>query len=81
MGGIIIPQLSLYIEDDTLKTIETQAKIVKLSVSKFVSAILKEHLNNTWPPDFQNIFGSIKDDSFLQPASIAFSMDAEREAL
>jgi len=76
-----MPQLSLYIDEDTLNTIESQAKIVKISVSKFVIAILKEHLSSTWPPDFQNTFGSIEDSSFNRPASIAFTIDAEREVL
>lgn len=76
-----MPQLSLYIDEDTLQKIETGAKMNKTSVSKFVSAALKEHFAKSWPEGYKNIFGSITDDSFAEPASIDFSFDAERENL
>lgn len=76
-----MPQLSLYIDEDTLQKIEARAKINKISVSKFVSTVLKEHFSNNWPEGFQNIFGSVTDDSFVRPDFIDLSLDAKRESL
>lgn len=76
-----MPQLSLYIDEDTLKKIEFGAKISETSVSKYVSASLREHFSNSWPEGFQNIFGSITDDNFVRPEPIDLSLDAERERL
>ena len=71
-----MPQLSLYIDNDTLYKIETAAQINKVSVSKFVSVVLRDHFFKSWPSGYQNIFGAIKDDSFkkldynVQPLNI-----------
>lgn len=76
-----MPQLSLYIDEDTLKKIETGAKISNTSVSKFVSVILGEHFSKSWPAGFKSVFGSITDDSFTKPKPIDSALDAERESL
>lgn len=59
-----MPQLSLYIDDETLLKIETAAKINKTSISKWVSERLRESLANTWPDNYCSLFGSVEDDSF-----------------
>ncbi|NQT58328.1 MAG: hypothetical protein HQ557_05040 [Bacteroidetes bacterium] len=39
-----MPQISLYIDEVTLKKVELAAKLAHLSISKFVAARLKEYI-------------------------------------
>ncbi|MBM4236599.1 MAG: toxin-antitoxin system, antitoxin component [Firmicutes bacterium] len=59
-----MPQLSIYLDAETIKKIEKAAAIENTSISKWVSARLTGHLENKWPDNYSNLFGSIKDDSF-----------------
>ena len=76
-----MPQLSLYIDEKTLKKITVAAKIEKLSISKFVVKRLNESMHDSWPDNFDKIFGSITDDSFDVVDSLKIGNDASREAL
>ena len=44
-----MPQLSLYIDDETLKKIEREAKKEKISLSKWVRKTLNKSLKKNWP--------------------------------
>ena len=74
-----MPQLSLYIDKDTLNKIEKAAKNEKKSISKWVCNRLRQSLINTWPDDFFQLFGSIKDDSFKRPEQLSYNNDLPRE--
>lgn len=76
-----MPQLSLYIDDETLKKIETAAKISNTSISRWVTERLKESLANTWPENYESLFGSVEDDSFVNEKQKSFADDSEREKL
>lgn len=76
-----MPQLSLYLDEDILKKIETVAKMNDISLSKYVSDTLKEYFSNNWPKGFSDVFGSISDDSFIRHEIIDFSSDVKRETL
>ena len=74
-------QLSLYLDEDTLKRIEAGAKLNEVSVSRFVSSVMKEYFAKSWPEGFQDLFGSITDESFVRPDSSDWSEDGTRESL
>lgn len=76
-----MPQLSLYIDDETLSRIEAAAKINKTSISKWVSERLKESLAKSWPENYGSLFGSVDDDSFIVQKHKSFSDDSKRETL
>ncbi len=76
-----MPQLSLYIDDNTLRKIETIAKINETSISKLVSGILKDYFSKSWPEGFKNLFGSISDDTFVVPDEVNLNLDVKREEL
>ncbi len=76
-----MPQLSLYIDENTLHKIEIGAKIEHLSISKYVVRKLNESMNNSWPENFKNLYGAIDDDSFTVERTKDFSNDVERETL
>jgi len=74
-----VPQVSLYIDEITLRRIETAAKTEKLSLSKYVSTKLRRSLTDEWPDHYDELFGAIEDDSFVVDAPS--SPDAQRESL
>lgn len=78
-----MPQLSLYIDAETLNKLEVAAKIDRTSVSKWVTERLKEDLIHNWPSNYQSLFGSIRDESFGVDKihDVSFSVDSERETL
>jgi len=76
-----MPQLSLYLDEDIHKEIETRAKINNTSVSRFVITTLKAQFSKDWPEGFQNTFGSITDDSFVRHDASDWSLDSPRESL
>ncbi|MFW6138077.1 MAG: toxin-antitoxin system, antitoxin component [Spirochaetota bacterium] len=76
-----MPQLSLYIDEQTLKKIEIAAKLEKLSISKYVVKKLNESINKSWPQNFQSLYGSIQDETFNIPEEIDHAIDSQREEL
>jgi len=76
-----MPQLSLYIDELTLKKIELAAKIEHLSISKFVVKKINESLHDSWPDGFEMLFGAISNDSFVSSESLKYSDDIPRESL
>lgn len=76
-----MPQLSLYISQDTLKKVEKAAKDSKTSISKWVSNKLETSLQDDWPDNYFDLFGSIKDDSLKRPEEIKHFNENPREEL
>ena len=76
-----MPQLSLYIDEGTLRKIEAAARIEKLSISKYVVRKLNEALSSSWPSNYEKLFGAIDDEGFELGPPADFSQDAKRETL
>jgi hypothetical protein len=76
-----MPQLSLYLDEKTLKKVEKAARISKVSVSKWVRSKLMRSLQNEWPEDYFELFGAISDDSFRSPEEPSSISVVPREAL
>jgi len=74
-----MPQLSLYIDENTLKKIELGAKIENLSISKYVVKKLNESLHDSWPDHYDRLFGSISDESFKPIEPMDYKHDIPRE--
>lgn len=63
-----MPQLSLYIDQETLAKIEGRARARRLSISKYVANTLKKHCSDDWPEGFRELCGALRDDdSFRRP--------------
>ena len=73
-----MPQVSLYIDKETLEKIEERAHKNHISISKWVGNNLKRLIQDDYPEDFFGLFGSIEDDSFARPAEINFAEDTTR---
>lgn len=76
-----MPQISLYIDNDTMQRVEKAAQAEKLSISKWVGNQLQKSLTENYPSDFEQLFGSINDATFQEPQDISFDADAQREVL
>jgi len=76
-----MPQLSLYIDNETYRELERRARLGKTSISKLVASILKNIFAKSWPDGYHNVFGSINDDSFARQKTSDWSMDTPREIL
>ncbi|MDZ7754798.1 hypothetical protein [Rhodohalobacter sp.] len=75
-----MPQISLYIDKNTLEKIEKAAEYEKLSISGWVGKQLKKSLHSNYPDSFQNLFGSVNDETFTIPEREPFAVDADRES-
>lgn len=78
---VVMPQISLYVDAETLEKVEAEAKAAKVSISKYVSSVLHEKFEHTWPQSFLALFSSIKDESFVRPEDAVNDQDAERQKL
>ena len=74
-------QISLYVDEATLKKIESAAARQNQSLSKWVVDQIKPKLAPVYPPDFENLFGSVDDLSFSRPDELSYEDDTKREAL
>jgi len=72
-----MPQISLYIDESTLKKIELEAKKEHLSISKWVAEQIKNKIEPKYPDGYENLFGSLGDD-FIRQDQISFSNDSKR---
>ena len=76
-----MPQISLYIDEPTLKKVESAAKRQRLSISKWVAQQIRSKVDPVYPKDYENLFGSISDATFLEPKELERSSDVKREEL
>ncbi len=76
-----MPQLSLYIDEKTLHKLENAAKIERLSISRYAVKKLTEVLNASWPEHYEELFGSITDETFTAPRKDSFESDTPRESM
>ena len=76
-----MPQISLYIDEPTLKKVENAALKQHVSISKWVAEQIRTRVEPIYPVNFENLFGSITDETFTRPNDISFKMDSKREAI
>ncbi|MCK4980277.1 MAG: toxin-antitoxin system, antitoxin component [Candidatus Delongbacteria bacterium] len=58
-----MPQISLYVDEETLTKVEKAAKGEKMSISKWVGTNIQRSLENKYPKGYFDLFGSINDDT------------------
>ena len=74
-------QLTVYIDENTLKKINLAAKKEGESVSKWVKKRLEESLERGWPKGYFEWLGSLKDVDIKEPEELDWKSDAPRESL
>jgi hypothetical protein len=73
-----MPQISLYIDEKTLQKVESAAKRQHLSISKWVAEQIRAKVDPIYPVNYENLYGSIDDDTFAAPSELNFDQDADR---
>lgn len=76
-----MPQISLYIDDETLRKVELAARKRQMSISKWVAEQIRSKIEPAYPEGFESLFGSVKADELVRPSQPAHDQDAPREAL
>lgn len=76
-----MPQISLYIDQETLEKIESAAKRQHLSISKWVAEQIRSRIEPVYPAGFEDLFGSVADEELKRPEPIGFKNDSFREDL
>ncbi len=76
-----MPQISLYIDEKTLKKVENAALRQHISISKWVTEQIRSRIEPVYPIQFEDLFGSISDDTFKRPEELSFGSDNHREGL
>ena len=75
-------QITIYMDEGTLKKIEVAARKEHDSISKWVKKRLVKSLQGGWPEGFFDLFGALRDDdSFKRPEQTDWSKDRKRPAL
>ncbi|HPA63120.1 MAG TPA: toxin-antitoxin system, antitoxin component [Spirochaetota bacterium] len=75
-----MPQISLYIDSDTLKKVEKAATREHLSISKWVGNKIKSAITDEYPNGYFDLFGAMNDKSF-KIDELSFIQDSKREML
>ena len=77
-----MPQITLYMDRDTLKKLEIAVQIENTSISKWVKNKVVEALSKqTWPNDYFSLFGSLAGSDLERPQQPLLSKDAKRKRL
>ncbi len=76
-----MPQISLYVDEQTLNEVSKSAKAENISISNWVRLKIKKSLNNEWSEEFKSLIGSIADETFIEPSDVDFAKDIKRETL
>jgi len=74
-----MPQISLYIDEATLKKVESAASREHVSISRWVADQIRSKVDPVYPKDFEDLFGSLSDESFVRPGQNGFQSDSNRE--
>jgi hypothetical protein len=76
-----MPQVSFYIDEETLRKVETAAKMARLSISKWVMEQIRSRVGPVYPEGFESLFGSVDTGDLIRPEELPDEHDSAREAL
>ena len=77
-----MPQLSLYLDEDSMRLLRERAGEEGVSLSRYAGAAIEERVASSgWPEGYWGLYGSIDDESFSVPDDLDFSLDRPRPAI
>ncbi len=74
-------QMTIYLDDDTVRDIEEASRQRGTSVSKWVKERVRASLAHEWPPGYFDAFGSLYGVDFQEAPELLHGSDADREKL
>jgi len=72
-------QVTIYISNDLESQIKAMASSLNISISKFISTILEQKVQNEWSHDIKKLAGAWDDFPTLQEIRANQGQDAQRE--
>ena len=72
-------QVTIYIPNDLESQIKAMASSLNISISKFISTLLEQKVQNEWSHSSRNLAGSWDDFPTLQEIRANQGQDAQRE--
>jgi hypothetical protein len=73
-------QVTIYIPNDLESKIKEKASSLNISISKFISTLLEQKVQNEWSPSSRKLAGTWDDFPTLQEIRADQGQDTEREA-
>lgn len=61
-------QLHCYVPEDTASKLQDKAQQAHLSVSKYLALLVKKEVENQWPEDYFQLFGTWQGSELERPA-------------
>ncbi|MCU0285619.1 MAG: hypothetical protein MUF15_04390 [Acidobacteria bacterium] len=74
-------QISIQLDDGTLKMLKSTAKRSHTTVTDWIKDRIYRGLKQEWPEDYFSIFGSLDEDDLCEPLEIPLSFQSSREEL
>lgn len=74
-------QVTIYLDDETEKKMKANAKIMKVSKSKWIANVIREKLVEDWPDTVRELPGTWDDFPSLETLRSGQAEDNERESL
>lgn len=76
-----MPQISLYIDEQTFQKVQRAAAGEQKSLSRWVVERIKTNVDPVYPPGFEKLFGSVKEPLLKRPEELLFENEAPRNML
>lgn len=73
-----MPQITLYLDDETERLMREHAKAVGLPYSKWVALLIREKARTEWPDAVRQAAGRFADFPLAEQARTALGTDGER---
>jgi hypothetical protein len=74
-------QISIQLNESTLKALEITASKNHTSVSKWIEDRIHHELKQEWPENYFSLFGSLDEDDLSEPPEIPYKYETNREDL
>ena len=74
-------QLTIYLDEASMKDVKKSAKRENVSVSLWARRRLCEAIRHTWPRDYFDLFGALRDSDLARPAQGDLAADSPRKTL
>ncbi len=74
-------QISIQLDESTLKALESTAERNNTSVSDWIKDRICQELKQEWPENYFSLFGVLDEEDLSEPPEIPFEQEAKREEL
>lgn len=70
-----MPQLSLYLDGETMESLRDGAGRERVSLSQYARCLIQNQAESAWPAGFWETYGALDDPTFVEPLELDVSLD------